>query len=59
MKQMKTARGTARALRRNSGGGSSMKPPSAAAQAAQLAAQARANHKLSVKLHHKAGAGID
>jgi hypothetical protein len=36
-----------------------MKAPSAAAQATQMADQARANRKLSVKLFHTSGAGID
>lgn len=58
MKKMKVQRGTARATRRELGGRDRMRPPSAIAQGAQLAAQARANRKLAVKLFHKAGAGI-
>jgi hypothetical protein len=58
MKKMKVARGTARAQRRTAGGRTLMKPPSVDAQVAQAADQALANHKLSVKLFHKSGAGI-
>lgn len=58
MKTMKTPRGTTRAQRRSNRIEGKMQPPSSAAQAAQLADQARANRKLSVKLRHKAGAGL-
>lgn len=58
MKEMKVARGTARASRRIHGGRTNMAAPSATAQAAMLADRLKANRKLGVKLFHKAGAGI-